>query len=149
MARLSKRSPLASLENLEEQMEEMFSRFPHPWEGDSGKMLRPLSWQPGVDIYEKDNHLIVECECPGMNRDDIDVSLDDSTLTISGERKREEEVEEEDFYRAERSFETFKRSFRLPDDVEADGVDASYEDGVLTISLPIVESQQKKQIEIT
>jgi HSP20 family protein len=150
MARLQKRSPIEQLRELEEQMEELFSSsFPGFSREGNGESLQAPRWSPDVDIFEEDDQIVVECECPGMERDNIDVSLEDHVLTITGQREREEEVDEDDFYRSERSFDTFKRSFRLPSDIDEGAVNATYVDGVLTVSCPMNETETSTSIEIT
>lgn len=150
MARLKRRSPLRQLQNLEEEMEDLFSSsFPGVFrKGNGEENLRSSRWTPEVDIFEENDQIIVECECPGLERDDIDVSLEDNILSITGKREREEEIDEENYYRSERHFDSFERSFRLPSKIDADAVDATYVDGILKITLPVTESQERKKVEI-
>ncbi len=103
---------------------------------------------PRVDIFEEGNHLVVKAELPGMKKEDIKVSLVDDLLTISGEKKREERVEKEHFYRLERSSGSFSRSFRLPAEVEPGKVTANFKEGILELKIPRSEEARKKEIEI-
>ncbi len=105
-------------------------------------------WTPAVDIYEDQDKYTVKTELPGMKKEDIGVSLDGDTLTISGERKQEEEKQEGEGYRAERFFGRFQRSVTLPASVKADQVEAAYKDGVLTITVPKAEEAKPKQIQV-
>ena len=105
-------------------------------------------WTPAVDIYEDNDKYVVKVELPGIKNEDIDVSLDDNTLTISGERKQEEEKKEGDTYRSERYFGRFQRSVTLPARVDANNIEAIYKDGVLTITVPKTEEAKPKQIEV-
>jgi len=105
-------------------------------------------WTPAVDIREDNDRYVVKAELPGMKTEDIDVSIDDNTLTISGERKQEEEKKEGDTYRSERYFGRFQRSVTLPARVDANNIEATYKDGVLTVIVPKTEEAKPKQIEV-
>jgi HSP20 family protein len=105
-------------------------------------------WTPAVDIYEDKDKYTVKAELPGMKKEDIDVSLDGNTLTISGERKEEQEKKEEEGYRSERFFGRFQRSVTLPATVQANKIEAAYKDGVLTIVVPKSEEAKPKQIQV-
>ena len=105
-------------------------------------------WTPALDIYEDKDKYVAKGELPGMKKEDIDVSLDGNTLTISGERKREEEKKEGDTYRSERYFGRFQRTVTLPAAVDANKIQALYKDGVLTVTVPKTEEAKPKQIEV-
>ena len=105
-------------------------------------------WTPAVDIYEDNDKYVVKAALPGMKKEDIDVSLDGNTLTISGERKQEEQKQEGESYRSERFFGRFQRSITLPTAVQANKIEAAYKDGVLNVTLPKVEEAKPKQIQI-
>ena len=106
------------------------------------------AWSPALDVSEdKDNH-IVTVELPGMKKEDIEVSLHDGTLTISGERKSEKREGEFETSRSERFFGRFQRSFTLPKRVEFSKVQATYKDGILAVTLPKTEESKPKQIEV-
>src|SRR2546425_641089 len=93
-------------------------------------------WTPALDIYEDKDNVVVKAEIPGMKREEIEVSLHDGTLSISGERKSEGKYEDAETYRAERFFGKFQRTVTLPTPVSADKVKAQYKDGILTVTLP-------------
>ncbi len=105
-------------------------------------------WSPSVDIYNEDDKLIVKAEMPGLNRDDIDIRVENGVLTITGEKKKEEEVKEENAYRLERCYGKFSRSFSLPMQVDTRNIKANYKDGILQISLPKAEESKPKRIDI-
>lgn len=105
-------------------------------------------WTPALDLYEDKDNVVVRAELPGMKKEDIDVSLHDGCLSISGERKGEEKRQDAEVYRAERFFGRFQRTVTLPTQVANDKVKAQYKDGVLTITLPKAEEAKPKQIDV-
>jgi HSP20 family protein len=105
-------------------------------------------WTPALDLYEDKDNLFVKVELPGMKREDIEVSLHEGSLSISGERKSEQKHEDADVYRAERFVGRFQRTVTLPTPVAADKVKAQYKDGVLTITLPKTEEAKPKHIDV-
>lgn len=100
---------------------------------------------PAVDIYEEGDDLVVKAELPGIKKEDIEVKLTDDYITISGEKKKEEKVEEKDYYRYERSYGSFSRTFRLPVEVQTDKAKAKFENGVLEIRIPKTEEAKTKE----
>ncbi len=100
---------------------------------------------PAVDIYEEGDDLVVKAELPGINKEDIEVKVTDDYITISGEKKKEEKVEKKDYYRYERSYGSFSRTFRLPVDVQTEKAKAKFENGVLEIRIPKTEEAKKKE----
>lgn len=107
------------------------------------------SWAPTVDIFERGEDLVIRAELPGVERDDIEVRVEDNTLMLSGERKREQEFDEANAYRLERVYGKFMRSFRLPKTVDASHIEASYKNGVLEVRLPKAEEAKPRKIEIS
>jgi HSP20 family protein len=105
-------------------------------------------WVPAVDIRETDHELVVKADIPGMKFEDIDVRLENGTLTLRGERKFEEEKKEGGWHRVERSYGTFERVFTLPDSVNPEGVTADYKNGTLTVTLPKKEIAKPRQIKV-
>ncbi len=105
-------------------------------------------WAPSVDIRETDEALMVEAELPGIDKKDVKLEVKDGVLTISGERRYEKDVKEENVHRIERSYGSFTRSFSLPTNVDAEKVNADMKDGVLTVRLPKRENAKPKAIEI-
>jgi HSP20 family protein len=105
-------------------------------------------WTPALDVYEDKDNLYVKAELPGMKREDIEVTLHDGTLSISGERKNESKHEDADVYRSERFFGRFQRTVALSSTVAADKVKAQYKDGILTVTLPKTEEAKPKYIDV-
>jgi HSP20 family protein len=107
------------------------------------------SWAPPVDIYQNGDHeVVLKAELPDMTREDIDVTVEKSTLTIKGEKKLSNEIKEEQFHRIERHYGSFSRSFTLPQTVDATKVSADYKNGVLTVRLPLREEAKPRQIKV-
>ena len=106
------------------------------------------AWTPAVDIYEDENAFLIKLELPEINRDDVKVSLNENTLSISGERRVENEEKRENYHRVERSYGQFYRSFTLPPNVDAAAINAQFKDGVLRLTLPKREEAKPKQIEV-
>lgn len=107
------------------------------------------TWAPAVDFSETEDAFIARLDLPGMTREDIKVDLEDRRLTISGERAHETEEKTESFHRVERSYGTFMRSLMLPAEVKADKIKATYDDGVLVVTVPKTESVKPRRIEVT
>ena len=106
-------------------------------------------WRPVVDIYENDKHeIVLRAELPGLKREDIDIRVENNTLTLRGERKRDAEVKQESYHRVERIYGAFSRSFSLPTTVNTEKVSATFTDGVLTITLPFREEARPRQIQV-
>ena len=106
-------------------------------------------WRPVVDIFENDKHeIVLRAELPGLKREEIDIRVENNTLTLKGERKRDAEVKEESYHRVERSYGAFSRSFSLPATVNTEKVGATFTDGVLTITLPLREEAKPRQIQV-
>ena len=106
------------------------------------------TFTPAVDVYEDEHNLVLKLEVPGMNEEDLKVSLENNTLTVSGERKFEKEEKEENFHRIERRYGTFTRTFRLPNTVDGEKVDANYDKGVLKITLAKLAEAKPKTIKV-
>lgn len=104
---------------------------------------------PGIDISETDDQFLISAELPGMEKDDIEISLENRNLTISGERKFEKKEDGKKFHRVETRYGSFNRSFQLPDNVDEESIEATYENGLLNISIDKAEDKVKKKIEIS
>ena len=103
---------------------------------------------PVIDISETEKEYVVTGEIPGVDAKDLDVTLTDGILTIKGEKKQENEEKEENYHRIERRYGSFERSFRIPEKVKTDKLDATYKDGVFKLSLPKAEVVEAKKIEV-
>src|SRR6266404_3380272 len=105
-------------------------------------------WTPAIDLFEDKDNFILRAELPGMKKEDIELSLHDGSLSISGERKSEDKHQDAEIYRAERFFGRFQRTITLPAPVSADKIKAQYKDGILTVTLPKTEEAKPKHIEV-
>jgi HSP20 family protein len=141
-------SPFRRMSTLRDEIDNIFDRaFGQALENPTQTQLLG-GWIPAVDVYEDKDNLTVKCEVPGMKKEDIDISLHEGFLTISGERKHEEKKTEGEFYRTERYEGRFSRSLTLPSKVNAEKINATYKDGVLTVVLPKAEEAKPKQIQV-
>ncbi len=140
---------LPSFEEMERRFEDFFRR-PFSFLGPSLLARRPEAGivSPRVDIFEEEDSVIVKAELPGMKKEEIEVNLTDNTVTISGEKKKEEKVERKDYFRLERSYGSFSRSFTLPSEVDTSKAKARFRDGVLEVRVPKTEEAKKKEKKI-
>lgn len=138
--------PFREYAHLQDRMNRVFSdASTGPDEG----LTSAGSWLPAVDIFQNgQQELVLKAELPDMNREDIEVTVDNGTLTLRGEKKFSNEVKEEQFHRIERRYGAFSRSFSLPPKVDATKVGAEYKNGVLTIRLPLREEAKPRQIRV-
>ncbi|MGA2897194.1 MAG: Hsp20/alpha crystallin family protein [Acidobacteriaceae bacterium] len=140
------RSPLADMAVLQNRLNSIFNDFSLP-EGEQ-ESLAMGSFIPPVDIYEDAHQLVLKLEVPGIQQDALDVHVENQTLTVKGERKFEKDEKEENFHRIERRYGSFVRTFTLPQTVDTGEVKASYDAGVLTISLAKKEAAKPKQVKV-
>ena len=152
-------SPFTFMRRFTEEMDRLFDDFglASGWQMPSleGSLdrLRGLgspTWIPQVEVFERENQLIVRADLPGMRQDDVNVEIDDNQLVIRGERRSEREDDEEGYYRSERSYGSFYRRIPLPQGINTDEADAEFRNGVLEVKLPLPERAQEKrrQLEI-
>jgi len=143
---------VSPFEDMEKRFEEFFKR-PFSMFGPSWlpRMKFPEMGviSPEMDIFEDGNDVVVKAEMPGLKKEDIEVNLTDDTVTVSGEKKKEEKVEKKDYYRIERSYGSFSRSFRLPKEVQSDKAKATFKDGVLEIRVPKTVEAISKEKKLT
>jgi HSP20 family protein len=124
------------LSNLQDELDRLFES--------------PLTgWAPALEVYEDKDNFVVNAELPGLKREDIEVSLQDGALVISGERKAEEKRKEGEIHRQERFYGKFQRALTLPAPIAVDQVKAQYKDGILTITLPKAEEAKPKKIDVS
>jgi HSP20 family protein len=131
--------------DLWEEMDRLWEGFPR-FPG-----LRPLNAEPAwpaVDVFEKNGSLVVKADVPGMTAKDIEVTLTERGITISGQRSEEKEVKEKDYYRSERCYGSFMRQVALPVGADRENAQANFKDGVLEISFPLKEEAKQKKIEV-
>jgi HSP20 family protein len=136
-------SPLNRLTSLRDEIDRLFDLT--GFSRDAGLFS---GWTPSLDVYQDKDNVYVKAELPGMRKEDIEITLHDGMLTISGERKREEKTEEGDSFRSERFFGRFHRSVALPTPVDTGTVKASYKDGILSVTLPKAEEAKPKHIDV-
>ncbi len=136
-------SPLQQLHRLHDQIDRLFEQPFGMWSA------TPMAEAcPDVDVYETNDRLVIKADLPGMKKEDINLSMSDNVLSISGERKEETEHKEGNSYMSERCFGSFQRSITLPSSVRADKINAEYKDGILTVTCPKGEVSQSKQIDV-
>ncbi len=109
---------------------------------------REETWMPAVDVFDRADAVVLKAELPGMDPDQVHIEVEDNVLTLRGERKFEEKVEDERFYRIERRYGSFQRSLALPQGAKTDEIQAAYQDGVLTVTVPKAEEVKPKRIPI-
>jgi len=132
------------LTNLREEINRLFEL---PF-GDSSRQSEFFGWAPPLDVYEDTNNLVVKAELPGMKKEDINISLHEGSLVISGERKTDCQEGDGDASRQECFYGRFQRSLELPKPVDPNAVTATYKDGILTVTLPKTEESKPKQISV-
>ncbi len=139
--------PFRDFATLQNQMNRLWQELPGR-AANGEEFLTTGSFVPPVDVYEDEHNIVLKLEVPGIDEKDIDVRVENNTLTVRGERKFEKEEKEENFRRVERSYGSFARSFTLPNTVDTDNVHADYAHGVLTIKLAKRAEAKPKQIKI-
>jgi HSP20 family protein len=140
-------NPMRDMFSLRHQMNHLFDDVFKPVvQGDS--RLPMWNWNPTVDIYDSDEHIVIKAELPGIDKKDIVIDVKDGLLVLKGERSFDNEVKEEKYYCRERMFGKFERVFRLPADVDPEKISANYKDGILKIDIPKPEEEQPKQITV-
>jgi HSP20 family protein len=143
MATLVRWEPFREIAALQNDMGRLMSAFLGQADGENGR-----TWVPVVDVWETENELVYAFDLPGIPEDKISVEFDDGSLTVSGERERTQEVDNEGFYRYERRFGSFSRTVGLPQGATEDDVKADYRDGVLSITVKKPESPKPRRIQI-
>jgi HSP20 family protein len=138
--------PFRDLVSLREKMNRLFEDAVTA-RGEERDMIASI-WTPSVDIYETENAIIMNAEVPGIDEKDIDIKIEDNTLTVSGERKFEKETKEENYHRIERSYGSFYRSFTIPRNVDQDKIKAEHDNGVLKITLPKKLESKPKTVKV-
>jgi len=115
----------------------------------TGEESNLTPWAPAVDIFETEHELVVKADLPDVNPQDLDIRVENNILTIRGERKFENKVNEENYLRVERAYGPFSRSFSLANSVKSEAIRADYQNGVLTLSIPKREEAKPKQIKVS
>jgi HSP20 family protein len=149
MTLLTRWEPLREFSTMQDRMNRMNRLFRESYSPEGPEeALTTTSFAPPVDIYEDEHNITLKLEVPGINENDIDVQIDNNTLTVHGERKMEKEEKEENFRRVERQYGSFTRSFTLPSSVDPQQVSADYNQGVLKIKLAKKAEAKPKQIKV-
>lgn len=137
--------PFSGMDDAFARMPSLFGRWPRTFEGNGN---RALDWAPSVDISETDTEYLIRAELPAVKKEDVHVTLDDSTLTISGERRQKTEDKKEKMHRVETVYGKFSRSFSLPDNADAANIRAESKDGVITVHVAKAKVEPRKPTEI-
>jgi len=145
MTVLTRWEPFRELSLLQDRMNRLFQ---DSMSSNHDEDLTTGAFVPAVDIYEDEHNITLKVEVPGVDEKDIDVRVENNTLTVRGERKFEKEEKEENFHRVERRYGSFTRSFTLPNTVDAENVEANYEKGVLNVRLAKKAEAKPKQIKV-
>ncbi len=144
----SEERPVVPAWDIDRWFEDVFRRPFAPFRFPSLRIATPEEIAPSVDIFETDGNIVLKAELPGMKKEDIEVTFANGAITISGEKKKEEEVKRKDYYKWERSYGSFCRTFSLPADVKTDKIKSTFKDGVLEITMPKSEEAKSKEVKI-
>ena len=144
MSAIIRWEPFHNLSALQEQVNRLFEGS-LPRRSDQSALT---TWAPAVDIYETENELVLKADLPDVNEKDLDIRIESNILTIKGERKFEEKVNEDNYLRIERTYGSFSRSFSLPSTVDNGSIKANYKNGVLTVELPKRAESKPRQVKI-
>jgi HSP20 family protein len=137
--------PFRELTAMQDRMNRMFGELRRR----DDDVMSQGSWMPPVDIYQTNEHeIVLKAEIPGVKKEDLELRVENNTLTIRGERKMESDVREEQYHRVERIYGAFTRSFSLPNTVDPERVRADFRDGVLSVTLPLREEAKPRQIQV-
>jgi len=145
MTKMQLWQPLSDLWDLQDEINRAFRGFRPSGSKERGELA---AWAPAVDICEDKEAVKLTAELPGMRKEDVKISVEDGVLTIKGERRFGEETKKDNYYRIERSYGNFSRSFTLPPTVESDKIKASMKDGVLEMMIPKKEEAKPKEVNI-
>jgi HSP20 family protein len=138
--------PFREMASLQDRVNRMFA---DAYAGREDDVMNRGAWVPPVDIYQTDNHeLVMKAELPDLNREDIQLRVENNTLTITGQKNMDSAVKEHQYHRIERTFGQFSRTFTLPPTVDTNAIGAEYKNGVLTVRLPLRDEAKPKQIQV-
>lgn len=138
--------PIREINSIQNEVNRLFNTFfDVPV---SAQEAGPRRWIPAMDLVETDDHFVLRADLPGVAEDDVKLELDERVLTLSGERKGAHEAEREGFHRVERPYGAFSRSLTLPDGIDADGVKATFDRGVLEVEIPKPEQRKPRRVAI-
>jgi HSP20 family protein len=146
MADITRWDPFRDLVSIQDELNRLFGRT----FGESS-MSRPVTegaWMPALDVYETPDKVVATMDLPGLDPKEVDVSVEDRTLTVTGKREFVQETDEQNYHRVERRYGQFSRAIRLPETADAERVRANFDKGVLTIEVPKIEAAKPRRIEI-
>jgi HSP20 family protein len=138
--------PRRYVPSVSDDIDRAFDRMIRNWV--SPVSFSEFDWNPSIDVSESENDIVVKAELPGVDSKDVEISVDNNNLIISGEKRQEEEEKDRNYYRLERSYGSFRRSFALPPDVDVDKIRASSKDGVISVVIPKSGEKKSKKVEI-
>src|SRR5688572_28655909 len=139
--------PAREVNSLQSEVNRLFNTFFGDVPAANGDTFR--RWIPAMDLVETDDHFVLRADLPGLAEDDVSIELEDNVLTVSGERKSAREEGKEGYHRVERAYGTFSRALTLPDGVDADAIDASFDRGVLEVRVPKPEQRKPRRVAIS
>jgi HSP20 family protein len=139
--------PVRELNTIQSEMNRLFNTFFEGGPGNGGTQLR--RWLPAMDLVEIQDAFVLRADLPGVSESDVNIELDDNVLTISGERKAEHEERKEGYYRVERASGAFQRSLTLPEGVDPEAIEASFDNGVLEVRIPKPEQRKPRKVTIS
>jgi HSP20 family protein len=142
--------PFRELATLQNEVNRLFnSAFDSPTPGGNGGSGATRRWMPAMDLVETGDHFVLRADLPGLSEEDVKIEVEDNVLTVSGERRTEHESKQEGYHRVERAFGSFSRSLTLPNGVDAEAVEASFDKGVLEVRIPKPEERKPRRISIS
>lgn len=146
---LTRWQPFREITSLQERMNQLFSEMIPGEDTSQSSSLRSSWFAPRTDVYEEDDRIVLEMEAPGIREEDLNITLENNVLTVTGERKIEEGRKQDRYQRVERYYGSFSRSFTLPATVDPNSVEAKYENGVLRVSMTKKAEAKPRQIKVT
>jgi HSP20 family protein len=141
--------PVRELNSLQHEMNRLFGNFFDQSNGAAASSGQGRQWIPAMDLVETKDAYVLRADLPGLSSDDVKIELEDSVLTISGERKTQQEQRTDGYYRFERASGSFARSLTLPQGIDAERIEARFADGVLEITIPLPEQRKPRRVSIT
>jgi Molecular chaperone (small heat shock protein) len=144
---ITKWDPFRDLMVLKDRMNRLFEDLVSSPRFEESELIQS-TWSPAVDIYETENELVLTAELPGVEEKDVEIKIEDNTLTLKGERKFEKETKEENYHRIERAYGSFFRSFSLPNYIDQEKISAEYENGLLRIHMPKKSEVKPRKVKI-
>jgi HSP20 family protein len=140
-------NPMLDMFSTRNRMNPVFDDFFSPLEPSADEAVIS-NWRPTVDIYENENHIVIKAELPGVDKKDVHVDVNGRVLTLKGERMLDRKIKEENYFRQERTFGKFERSFTLPAEINSDKINADFKGGVLKVDIPKPEEHKPQKITI-